>query len=103
MLNFEKERAKFEHEKSARLQDFEGLLRNPDFRFVDLQYGETSADRSSVAVDCGVQVLHLDDIDNTNDIDGLAALISACDAVITVSNTTAHLAGALGRPGPALG
>src|SRR5712671_387739 len=89
---------KFERDKSARLQDFEGLLRNPDFGFVDLQYGETLADRSSVEADCGVQVEHLDDIDNTNDIDGLAALISACDAVITVSNTTAHLAGALGRP-----
>jgi ADP-heptose:LPS heptosyltransferase len=33
----------------------------------------------------------------TNDIDGLAALISACDAVVTVSNTTAHIAGALGK------
>jgi ADP-heptose:LPS heptosyltransferase len=42
--------------------------------------------------------LHIDEIDNTNDIDSLAALISACDAVVTVSNTTAHLAGALGRP-----
>src|SRR5262249_33289234 len=39
---------------------------------------------------------HLDDVDNTKDIDGLAALISACDAVATVSNTTVHLAGGLG-------
>ena len=36
--------------------------------------------------------------DNTNDIDGLAALITACDLVVTVSNSTAHLAGALGTP-----
>jgi ADP-heptose:LPS heptosyltransferase len=36
-------------------------------------------------------------VDNTQDIDGLAALISACDAVVTVSNTTAHIAGALGK------
>jgi len=40
----------------------------------------------------------LDDIDNMNDLDGLAALIAACDLVVTVSNTTAHLAGALGKP-----
>jgi ADP-heptose:LPS heptosyltransferase len=33
-----------------------------------------------------------------NDLDGLAALIAACDAVVTVSNTTAHLAGAVGTP-----
>ena len=38
------------------------------------------------------------EIDNFNDLDGLAALISACDMVVTVSNTTAHLAAALGKP-----
>ena len=32
-----------------------------------------------------------------NDIDALASLICACDIVVTVSNTTAHLAGALGK------
>ncbi len=32
------------------------------------------------------------------DIEGLAALIDACDIVVTVSNTTAHLAAALGKP-----
>ena len=41
---------------------------------------------------------HLPDLDLTRDIDGLAVLISACDLVITVSNTTAYLAGALGLP-----
>jgi ADP-heptose:LPS heptosyltransferase len=46
----------------------------------------------------GIVVERLEDIDNTNDIDGLAALITACDLVTTVSNTTAHLAGALGKP-----
>jgi ADP-heptose:LPS heptosyltransferase len=45
-----------------------------------------------------VRVERLADIDNTGDLDGLAALISACDAVLTVSNTTAHLAGAVGTP-----
>ena len=39
----------------------------------------------------------LPDIDNFGDIEGLAALIGACDIVVTVSNTTAHLAGALGK------
>ena len=46
----------------------------------------------------GIHVERLADIDNTNDLDGLAALITACDVVVTVSNTTAHLAGALGKP-----
>ena len=31
------------------------------------------------------------------DIDGLAALIDACDTVVTISNSNAHIAGALGK------
>jgi ADP-heptose:LPS heptosyltransferase len=39
----------------------------------------------------------IDEIDNFNDIDGLASLIDACDFVVTTSNVTAHLAGGLGK------
>ena len=86
--------------KSAQLADFNSLFRVPGIRFVDLQYGDTAAERDAAERELGVKVAHLDDVDNTNDIEGLAALLSACDAVVTVSNTTAHLAGALGgRPG----
>jgi ADP-heptose:LPS heptosyltransferase len=84
--------------KTARLADFAALLRLPGVRFVDLQYGDTTEERQSVARDLGLEVIRLADIDTMNDIDGLAALITACDAVVTVSNTTAHLAGALGVP-----
>jgi tetratricopeptide (TPR) repeat protein len=84
--------------KSARLTDFAPLLRQPRYRFIDLQYGDTLADRDQVERELGIRVERLEDIDNHNDIDGLAALMMACDAVVTTSNVTAHLAGALGRP-----
>lgn len=84
--------------KTAQLTDFESVLRRPNCRFVDLQYGDTLAERAALKQTTGINVERLDDIDNTNDIDGLAALITACDLVVTVSNTTAHLAGALGKP-----
>lgn len=83
--------------KSAQLHDFASILRLPGCRFIDLQYGDTRVEREAVQQDLGVTVERLPDIDNLNDIDGLAALISACDFVVTVSNTTAHLAGALGK------
>jgi tetratricopeptide (TPR) repeat protein len=82
--------------KSAHLRDFDALLRLSGYRFVDLQYGDTLAEREEVERTSGLRVERLDDIDNTNDLDGLAALMSACDAVLTVSSTTAHLAGAVG-------
>jgi len=86
------------HTKSAQLIDFIDVFRLRDTRFVDLQYGVTDEERAQIERATGVVVTRLDDIDNTKDIDGLAALMRACDAVVTVSNTTAHLAGALGRP-----
>jgi tetratricopeptide (TPR) repeat protein len=84
--------------KTARLEDFEALLKMPNLRFIDLQYGDTAEERAAAEHKLGVPIERLEDIDNTQDIDGLAALISACDFVVTVSNTTAHLAGALGKP-----
>ena len=46
----------------------------------------------------GLALHHIEGLDLTQDLDGLAALCTACDLVVTVSNVTAHLAGALGRP-----
>ena len=73
-------------------------MRQKNIRFVDLQYGDTAAERADTRKELGVDVSHFEDVDRFNDLDGLAALISACDLVITVSNSTAHLAGALGVP-----
>ena len=84
--------------KSARLREFEPILTLPGIKFVDLQYGDTREERNAVAGLTGADVVHVNGLDNYQDIDGLAALISACDAVVTVSNTTAHIAGALGKP-----
>lgn len=84
--------------KSAQLEEFEPLLRLPGYRFVDLQYGDTAEERDTVERELGVRIEHLDDIDNRNDLDGLAALVAACDAVLTVSSTTAHIAGGVGAP-----
>jgi tetratricopeptide (TPR) repeat protein len=97
-LSWRSTNPKIGREKSIVLRDFEPLLRMPGVRFVDLQYGDTREERESIARELGIEVLHLDEIDNTNDIDGLASLIEACDAIVSVSNTNAHIAGALGKP-----
>lgn len=84
--------------KSLPLDALRPVLQVAGVEFIDLQYGDTHAERQKLEASTGVRVRHLDDIDNKNDIDGLAALIEACDLVITVSNSTAHLAAALGKP-----
>ena len=65
--------------------------------FVNLQYGDTLAERQALQHEQGIVLEDVELVDNFNDIDGLAALIEACDLIITTSNTTAHLAGALGK------
>ncbi|MGH7354046.1 MAG: tetratricopeptide repeat protein [Candidatus Rokuibacteriota bacterium] len=80
------------------LARWERLLTLPGVRYVDLQYGETLEERESVTRRWNVTIAHLEDVDNYADIDGLAALITACDLVVTIDNTTAHLAAALGTP-----
>jgi len=82
--------------KSSRLREWGPIwdAAGDHTQFVDLQYGDTTEERAATPLD----LQHLDDLDLFNDLDGLAALITACDLVITVSNTTAHLAGALGVP-----
>jgi tetratricopeptide (TPR) repeat protein len=97
-LSWRSKNVRFGVSKTIPLRDFEPLLRAPGLRFVDLQYGDTREERDSIKREFGVEVLGLEEIDNTNDVDGLAALMGACDVVVSVSNTNAHLAGALGRP-----
>ena len=65
-------------------------------QYVNLQYGETAEDLSEMRSNFDLEVAQIDGIDVYNDLDGLAALISACDMVISIDNATVHLAGALG-------
>ena len=84
--------------KSSGLLDWADILRVPGVRFVDLQYGDTTGAREELRHRHGLDITHLDDVDLFNDLEALAALCAACDLVITVSNVTAHMAGAIGKP-----
>lgn len=97
-LSWHSKNDEFGRDKSLRLSSLLPLLSLPGLSFVDLQYGDTSTERAELLAQHQISLQKLDDIDSFQDIDALAALISACDIVVTVSNTTAHLAAALGKP-----
>ncbi len=88
----------FGKSKSIGLSDWDPILKVPGIRFVDLQYGDTAETRAAVKKKLGHTITHIDGLDLRDDLDGFAALTAACDLVITVSNSTAHFAGALGVP-----
>jgi ADP-heptose:LPS heptosyltransferase len=69
----------------------------PDVVFVDLQYGDTDTEQTAFRAETGISLKRIPGIDNFRDLDDLASLIDACDVILAVSNTTAHLASALGK------
>ena len=72
-------------------------LGDGDMTLVNLQYGDTADEIAAVKAATGRDIVDLPEIDNFNDIDGLAATIAACDQIITIANVTADLAGGLAK------
>ncbi len=86
------------HQKSLGLGDFAPLFKLPGVTFVNLQYGDVAQDLAAIRESHGVGIRADATINPLADLDGFAAQAQACDAVVTVSNTTAHFAGALDVP-----
>jgi hypothetical protein len=95
-LSWRSKNPRFGQEKSAELRDWEALLRR-DCLFVSLQYGDVREEAASVAEAFGCEVYFDETVDQMTDLEGFFAQVSALDQVVTVSNTTAHVAGALGQ------
>lgn len=87
---------RFGENKSTSLADWASVIGHPGVRFVDLQYGDTADDRAAFARATGLNLVHVEGLDLTTDLDGVAALAAACDQVVTVSNSVAHIAAAVG-------
>jgi tetratricopeptide (TPR) repeat protein len=77
--------------QAARLFEF------PDLHWISLQYGDNTTLHAQ-AEDARAPVLIDRSVDQLADIDRFAAQVAAMDLVITIDNSTAHLAAALGIP-----
>ena len=83
--------------KSVRLQDMEQIFRGLDVVLVNLQYGDVADEIREFKDMTGIEVVQCSSVDNRDDLDGLAALIEVCDLVVSTSNVTVHLGGALAK------
>lgn len=79
---------------SSELQPLKALT---NVQFINLQYGDTQEDRAIMDA-FGLHIYHDPEVDPLLNLDIQAAQISALDLILTVDNTTVHLAGALGAP-----
>jgi tetratricopeptide (TPR) repeat protein len=82
--------------RSTALSQWLPLLRCAGAAFFALQYGDIADELAELRDQSGVNVAHPGGA--VGDIDELAAIIGALDLVISIDNTVAHLAGALGKP-----
>jgi len=89
--------SKIGKDKSILLSSFNDIFKVDGYEFINLQYGNTQEEIKDLEKNYGVKLITTDNVDLFEDIDGLLSLIESCDVIVTTSNVTAHLAGALGK------
>jgi len=107
-LSWKSNNVEFGNQKSLPLELFKPFFHQNNFTFLDLQYGNVDKEIESLPKTIQRRLIQDTEIDPLKDLDLFAAQILATDLVITTSNSTAHLSGALGqetwvlvpRPGP---
>ena len=82
--------------KSLKINNFEKLF-SEDRMFFNLQYGDTNEEINQFKRS-GKTIHNFEDLDLFNDFESLISILKNLDVFITVSNSTAHFAGALGVP-----
>lgn len=97
-ISWKSSNSKFGDKKSITLDQYQPLLELIDCTFVILQYGSVTEEIKALPENLRAKVIVDNDIDPLTDMDSFANQVNAMDAVVTTSNTTAHMAGALGKP-----
>ena len=83
--------------RNINLKEMLPILSNPKCEFINLQYGKSEEDLKFIEAKFGIKIKTINEVDNYNDIDRYSALINCLDLVITIQNSTAHIASALGK------
>ncbi len=86
---------RYSSDKSLDLDNFENLFRLPNCNVFNLQYGNV-LDEINKFNSKKNKLLNVKDLDLNNDFESIASLLKSLDIFITISNSTAHLAGSLG-------
>jgi tetratricopeptide (TPR) repeat protein len=98
-LSWKSANKEFGKEKSINLVQLASVLKSSELFFVNLQHGDIDAELQYANEVGDTRIYQEPNLDLFNDIEGLLALVHACDIVVTTSCFTAHLAGAIGKTG----
>ena len=84
--------------RSLSLKQLLPVLTVPGVQFVNLQYGDTQQELVELKDRHGIEILSFQEINPLLELDHFAALIANLDLVLSIDNSTVHLAGAIGAP-----
>ena len=87
---------RYAKEKSLTLEDLNNFFKLDNCLFFNLQYGDIQDELNNFIKKNEIEIITLRNLDLFNNLVGLANVLSKLDILVTVSNSTAHLAGALG-------
>ena len=87
---------RYSSEKSLSLEDFENVLNIKNSVIFNLQYGDVNEELENFTKKQTHKIITLENLDLFNNFSGLANVLKKLDFFFTVSNSTAHLASALG-------
>ncbi|MHB1239680.1 MAG: tetratricopeptide repeat protein [Gammaproteobacteria bacterium] len=82
--------------RSTRLDQWTPILGLDGAIFINLQYGDRAQEISELQQRYDITINDWSDVNPLKDLDDFAAQISALDLVISVDNSTVHMAGAVG-------
>ena len=83
--------------KSTVLKDWTSILSGKNCFFMSLQYGDVKAEINTFTNQTEIPIYQDKEIDSFQSLDDFAAQVAALDLVISIDNTTVHMAGALGE------
>lgn len=81
------------------LLDWKLILSDPEAVFINLQYGECENELIEIENLLNIKIIRWTDLDLTNDMESVVALISNVDLVVSIATNALWLAGAQGIPG----
>ena len=96
-ITWQSNNATLKESKSISLFDLLPVLEIPGITFINLQYGDVSSEILQLKNSKGIEIIEYPLIDNYHDLEGHVDLIGACDFLVGVSNSSAHIAGSLGK------
>ena len=88
-------------EKESRnisLKQWADLIAMRNFCFINLQYGDVIDEINEFTAATGIPIYSDGQVDSSKDLDDFFAQVAAMDLVVSIANSTAHIAGSLGKP-----